>query len=819
MKKIFLYSMLFVAGLSFSTSCSDDDEAFAGSEADRLFMPMFRTTTNTASSTTLYHCDIASKVDQYDEVAQYLASKGLKASNHVNDMRLFWYEVDGAVGYQLKAKVQGTSWELAENPQLKDTILVGGDVNTFLHEDLQYGTGYLYAIRALASLDNPNDPRHSKWYGYGDGSHQSDQSRDDNRDQTGALTTGMRYEHPSIFWTENITETSMDVCFNPTAESGYESAYKDFIEAGAMVQDGKWVFDEIRVEPSADNPLLPTISIKPTAEEMAAGRVHVNGLESNAAYLVKGQNNKVERYYDRQYNSTMVRMMGDPGEPILIKANTPEEAKQDTILQNMGTIQGKQFGVQDLVATRIDTILTNYMGDNTIAEGQIFYLEGGKTYYTHTTVEMTKGFTLATNPEDLAAGKGRATVLQGVGYSNEAKTATNANNWGLCRNARSGAENGVVLAIQPIIFENINFHPYAWYNYYDQKGKDGNSKVSINGNYFMNMYSQGLSFVLNELRVSNCTMAGHVRGFIRFQGPNRQVIEKLTVDNCVFYDCGGYDTNGRGYSWFAGPGNNRNSNFYKNFSFTNNTIINSSRHALVTETKNLAWPDGTKWKINVSNNTFVNFAPRSNNNGHGLVFEIQYAPAGSEVTCAKNLFVFTGNQEDKGREYYMKGMRVSTKDMKYDFRDNYSTVVPAFDKYKASNDPAGTTLLDGMFTGRQFSHTSDGAGYQKGALNASGFGETQIKFGDNMNENEDDAVGYQLSAEELFENPWTIGTVNAKEDFTKDAYRHADISGFYYKNTDRVKNHPIYTKQIGDQRWRTGASWDGGNNITVKSGK
>ena len=133
--------MLFAAGVSLFTSCKDEDDAFATQDADRLFMPMFRTTTNTASSTTLYHCDIASKVDQYDEVAQYLASKGLKASNHVNDMRLFWYEVDGAVGYELKAKVHGTSWELAENPNLLDTIFVGGDVNTFLHEDLQYGTG------------------------------------------------------------------------------------------------------------------------------------------------------------------------------------------------------------------------------------------------------------------------------------------------------------------------------------------------------------------------------------------------------------------------------------------------------------------------------------------------------------------------------------------------------------------------------------------------------------------------------------------------------------------------------------------------------
>lgn len=816
MKNILVYSMLLTAGLSFFTSCSDD-ESFAGTDSDRLYMPMFRTTPNTNSTTTLYHCDIASRVDP--NIESYLTSKGLKSSQHVNDMRLFWNEVKGAVGYQLQGKVQGTSWNAAENPNLLDTVLIGGDVNTFLHEDLQYGTGYLYAIRALASLDNPNDPHHSKWYGYGDGSHANDMSRDDQRDQTGTLTTGMRYEIPPIFWTENITKTDMDICFTLEAEDGYEKSYKDFFEAGAQVVNGKWVVDEIRVEPSADNPLLPTISHKLTDAEKASGRIHVEGLESNAAYIIKGQNNNVPRYYDRQYNSTMVRMQGDPGEPIYLKAVTAEQAKQDTILQNMGRMQGSTFGVKDLVATRIDTVLTNYMGDNTIAEGQVFYLEGGKTYYVQSTVEMTKGFTLATDPEDLKAGKGRATVLQGVGFKSEAKTEANAVNWGLCRNARSGAENGVVLAIQPIVFEDINFHPYAWYNYFDQKGSDGNPNLTISANYFMNMYSQGLSFILTELRIARCTMAGHVRGFIRFQGPNRQIIEKFTIDDCVFYDSGGYDTSGRGYAWFAGPGNNRNSNFYKNLSVTNCSFINSSRHAFVSENKLLAWPEDATWNINISNNTFVNLAPRSSNKAHGLLFELSYAPQGSVITCKKNLFVFAGNKQDVSRDYYMKGMTVKTTNLTYDFADNYSTVVPAYDKFNASNNPAGTTLIDGMFAQNAFSNTSNGAGYQKGILNKEGLGETQIKFGDNLNKNEPDAVGYQLTAEELFKNPYTIGTVAAQEKFTKDAYRHQDISGFYYNNSDRVTKHPIYTNGIGDPRWRTGTSWDGGSNQTVRSGK
>ena len=805
--------MILAAAMSFFASCKDK-EGYNDADADRLPMPMFRNTQNTGSTTTPYYCDIASRVDP--SITLYLQQHGYKASTHVNDMRLFWYGVDGADAYELKAKIASASWEKEKNPNLLDTILTA-DQLSFLHEDLQYSTGYLYAIRALVDRNDLNNPRNSKWFGMGDGSHQQDQSRDDSRSQTGALTTGQRYDVPGVFWTENVTKTSMDVCFMPKTEGSYETDYKEFFKAGAEVKDGEWVFDEIRVVPSADNADLEEKIIKPSAAERAAGRVHVEGLQSNAAYIVSGQNNNIQRYYDRQYNSTMVRMEGDPGEPIIIKANTAEEAKRDTILQNMGNQKGTTYGCENLVATRIDTILSNYMSDNTIAEGQIYYLEGGKTYYCAQTVSLTKGFTLATNPEDIAAGKGRATVLQGVGWSNEAKTASNANNWNLCRQASSGAENGVTLAIQPIIMEDINFHPMAWYNYFDQKGEGGNPQYSINGNYFMNMNSQGLSFTLSELRVARCTFTGHVRGFIRFQGPNRQLIEKLTVDDCVFYDEGGYDTNGRGYSWFAGPGNNAKSNFYKNLTFTNNSIINSPRHALVSENKNLAWPDGTTWNINISNNTFVNFSPRSNNKSHGLMFEIGYAPGGSTITCKNNLFVFAGNKSDVSRDYFMKGMVINTKDIIYDFADNYSTVVPAYDKYTSSTD-AKTTLIDGMFMQNSFSNTKTGAGYNKGALNIGGFGETQIKFGDNHNENESDAVGYQLDAGELFKNPWTIGTVSAKENFQKDAYRYSDISGFYYNNSDKVKKHPIYTKEIGDPRWRTGKSWDGGKNHTVKSG-
>ena len=34
------------------------------------------------------------------------------------------------------------------------------------------------------------------------------------------------------------------------------------------------------------------------------------------------------------------------------------------------------------------------------------------------------------------------------------------------------------------------------------------------------------------------------------------------------------------------------------------------------------------------------------------MFEIQYAPGGSKITCKKNLFVFAGNKNDGARDYF-----------------------------------------------------------------------------------------------------------------------------------------------------------------------
>jgi len=790
MKKYSFYLLLLLAGTSMVlTSCKDDDKNTDNytHQSDRLFMPQFRVTQNTGNSSDQYGCGAA---DQFTQ----------SGSTHVNDIWLNWYAVDGAVAYHLKGKVQGGRWFKDE---VLDTILYvkdGVHPLSFLHEDLAYSTGYLYCLQAISPK---GEAYNSKWSGWlseaADGSddlgHQPDMSRDDDRGAlfTGSLNTGMRYDIPSIFSVENVTKTSLRVNFSTDVESNYA----DFLAASdSMVIDpinNKWVFDEITLEPSADNPDLPTLRHTITEQDLANGYVDFEGLESNAAYIINGWNNKVPRHFDGNFNSAMVRTQGDPTDPIVIEWKPDPN---DTILSN--TV----YNAKDLLgkATRIDTVFINYMKDNTIPEGQVYYLEGGKTYYLTSSFNMTKGFTLETNPADIAAGKGRAEVLIGVGTSDEAGMSGNAVTIMLCRNAASSAENGVSLGIQPIHFNELNIHPHIIWNYMDKNGTGGNSKYSIGANYFINMNSQGLSFSLSELSITNCTFSGLTRGFIRFQGPNRQLIEHMTVTGCVFRDCGPYDANGRGYSWFAGPGNRKDSNFFKDLKVKNNTFIDVPKHAFVSENGNLAWPAGTKWNIEIENNTFVNLSPRSSSSGHGLLIETRYAPAGSKFTVKKNLFVMVRKGADDDRNLYMRGMRIDTKDLTYDFADNYATAVPAWGTYKASTDLT-TTLSDGLFTNYAFSDTKNGAGYQNGGLNIGGYGETRIKFGDNRNDNEEDAVGYQLEAEELFKDPQPLG-----KNGEANMHRH-NVDGFYYNLTEKVKAHPIYTKKIGDQRWATGAAW------------
>lgn len=793
MKKYSLILVTLLLSAPLFMSCSDKDDKVTeenGYLVDRLMTPVFRLQQNNYSgvkgSDDPYGCGYAKLFENCP-------------SNHTNDMWLNWYTVDGAIAYQIQARIGVGGWDEKDNTAIVlDTIIPaidekGNPVHSFLHEDLAYNQAYLYAIRAISPK---GEEYNSKWYGkQKDLSHQAEMSRDAGAStgdpNYGAMYTGDRYNYPKITWVTDVTENSVRINFNTEIGSGIDitKEYGEYIASGGQTDEKKenWIIDEIRIVPTADNPDLDPINYKLTETDLANGYVSFDGLISNASYNVIILNTNIKRYYDSEFDKINFRMHGQKGEPITIKANQPAQDR-DTLLTMayVPELAGK--------ITRLDTVLINYMSDNTISEGQIFYLEGGQTYYMQSTIDMTKGFTLETDPADIAAGKGRATIFMGVGFSDENKKSPRSCNFNISRPAKSATENGMMFTIDDIIFNNINFRPYAYARWTDD------NKTKGTGNYFINMNSSGLSFSLNKLQISNCTMDGLVRGFVRFQGSNQQIIGALHVDNCVFFDCGNYDNKGEGYAWFDGPGKNRLSNFFQDFKLTNCTFVDSPRRALVNEAGNLAYPKSTKWNFTIENNTFINYSTRTTTKTRGILFETPYPPKGSHFTVKKNLFVWTRKGDADKRDFNMKGAYIMSSLVSHDFADNYSTYVPAWGKNTASDDPK-TKLLDGMFTLRPFSDDQEGAGQLGGTLNVGGMNELRIKFGDNRNDNEPDAVGYQIKAEELCKDPQPLGV---KDD--KDMHRH-NVDGFYYNNTDRVKNHPIYTKKIGDQRWATGAAW------------
>jgi hypothetical protein len=727
------FKLLFVAliaGVAFA-SCKDENTVVdPENNPDRLFMPMFRTERNGISTSDRYYSGLV---------------EGKK-----NDIIVYWYGVTGASGYRVKAIIQGRDFE---NPLdcFVDTI-VGPDVLQMTFEDLQYKTGFRFAIKALSPKGEQYD---SKWFGYGDGGHPDDYL---------GIDTDNRYPTPDVFWVEDVTMTSMRIVFNLkyTVNPNYDptdplNSEEDYLSHFEVDENGNYVVDQITVAPSADNPDLPSWTHTLTAEDKERGYVDVpeGTLTMNSVYVINGLNNNVVRYWDRLYNTSMIRMQGIPGDPILL-AYAPDA--NDTI-----------SGAAALNACRIDTVLQNYMSDNTLAEGQVFELEPGKTYYFVNTLTMSKGFTLrCPDPNN------KATVYLGLGFNKDGSPRTCNLSFG--RNPNVGEMGGI--NVQAIIFDGINFTCENAYNFLERGPYNAGSGI---GNYFINQYSQAMPFSLDAFEIRNCNFSKFVRGWIRTQGPNRKTISNFIVDNCLFYDSGVYDNNGRGYSWVDSDSNHNYGNLFNNFQMTNCTFIDSPRHDFLLERDNLAWPASVTYHINVSNNTFVNLSTRSNDR---IIFDFDYLPANSSITCRNNLFVITRYDANDTRTLYQSGMdiRQNFETCVFDFANNYSTIVPTDD---------GRARTDGLFTSYAFSATNRGAGYSSGAYNKEGLDATKIKQG---------ADG-GLTPEELFVNPRPKAT--GGDDPNMHRY---DLDGFYYNNTDKVRNSEIFKNNIGDPRWRKNVS-------------
>jgi hypothetical protein len=726
MKKNIFYILTLLVGLCSFSSCHDDDDI--APDAQREFMTMFRVDNNTGrGENDPYRCQVVNR----------------------NAFHLYWYGVKDCAGYEIKMALQpNVSSGLAsdwENPDyiLLDTI-VGPDKLDMMVEHLQYGTQYRFAIRTLSAK---GEAYHSKWYGYGNGRQWAEWYGDQ---------TEYRYAVPSVIEQTNIERNKFRVNLNRAYANSGDDATTDFKSHFEVDGNGNFVMQKLTVEPSPTNPdaAVPEQfrNYTLTEEDFARGYIDIEGLDENSVYNVNVVNENVPYNVDAVYNTLSVRTDGVVGEPILIKH----------IVDPADTIKG----AKEYNACRIDTIINNFTKDNSLAEGQIFYLEGGKTYYLANNTGICKGFTLRTNPEDLAAGKGRAKVLlNGMSTINNAPVTMN---FMFGRQPQLGDLGEIY--VKSVIFEDIDFDcPLALF--FD--GKNNGT-----GNYFINMYSDGMQCTFQSLTIRNCSFQHMVRGFLRVQGPKRKRFQHILIENCEFYNNGFYDNKGSGYPWITADDRVTTTNIFMDCVFRNNTIYDSPRTSLFTNgTKNIAYTADVHYNITVENNTFVNFSTRTSGQ---YMFSFRYIPAGSSITVKKNLFILAKANGDK-RPLNFAGMDirniVNSGELSFDICDNYST---------SNNLTSGQIFSSGAFSAKK---------------NSAGTWPTwNVSGASGLNVIADDITNEELM---VAPNPKHITAKGDGSDCPGLMHYTDNLDGLYFRNSAKVLNSAIYTKGIGASKWRT----------------
>ncbi len=734
MKKILLYMMMLLSTVSFY-SCSDDDNV--GTDIDREFMTMFRKDDNTGKGDTdPYNCHV----------------------QDMNNVHLYWYGVDDAAGYEIKmALASNVSSGLAtdwENPNyiLLDTI-VSPNVLDMAIKDLQYQTDYRFAIRTLSKKGEAYD---SKWYGYGNGRQWADYL---------GLTTENRYNVPEVIYASDITKNTLRINIDrnvatsgsATDITGFKQHFYTEDFEGNEVYTMKYL--EVAVGNDNPNAVCPEKWKKYaiTKEDFERGYIDIDGLEQNSVYTINVEDPEIPSHWDAVYNTVSARMDGDPGDPIRIPwiVDTHEDP----------TIPGT-IGAASYQASRLDTIISNYNQDSKMAEGQVFYLEGGRTYYFAQNLSLYKGFTLATDPNDIIAGKGRAKVY--LGGTAIVNNSPNCNNLMLGRQPQSGESPAIRINIKKISFEDIDFDCPLAQNY-GQQGGNGT------GNYFCNMYSNGMGIQISSFEIHRCSFQRMIRGFFRVQGSAIKVFENFIVDDCDFFNDGYYDNNGSGYAWVAGDGKQPKSNIFENMVFSNNTFYDSPRTSMFTDNSaELDWPSSVSYHITLENNTFVNFSTRSTSR---KLFDLRYLPGGSSITVKNNLFILTKQSSDT-RPLYLEGVDIRNIEgsgkVTFDVSNNWST---------NTNLTGGQIFTGGAFAANKRSFAS--------------FGDDAIINGkDELQVHVDD-----ISPEELMTSPNPPHIAN-------DPLMHNvdNLNGLYYKSTDKVKNCNIYKLKVGASKWREGSA-------------
>ena len=668
MKKL-LYSFALLA--TFATfSCSDKDEASYEASSDRLMTPVFRTNrTISKGGSDPFLCQVVGR----------------------NAMQLYWSQVKGAKGYQIKASYEQSIANSPENWDDQtllalDTILLGEEQDQLFLEDLMFSKTYRFAIRALSDR---GEEHNSNWFGTGNLHQWTDMVYYDMLD---------KYRVPSIIAQKaNITKESFDLVLDRSYDKSGERKYtadeleemSEFFNTTTDASGNKvWRADRLVIEPASSNPdakvpaeyQYPGLKLENSmfgADGIAM--INVAGLDSNSVYNMytydelvfqekakKGLDKQKCLNYAQQNLDITVRTKGDPGEPIVI-----EPAPQDTMMYES---DGSMLSINlPLKATSIQPLIEKFMDSNEYAENKVFYLRGGENYFVRGGLQVYKGFKLATHPDDIAAGKGRAKVFlyypQVLDISGGSSPSPAF--FMLSRNP-IGSENPMItIDIDKFVLEDLDFTiPYV------RNIGDG-SKVVTNS-YFMNMYSKGMGSTVEEISLKNCSFQGIVGGFYRVQANYGVRIKNFIIDNVDFYNGGYYSTSGRRYNWFhANPEANVNINIWENFVMKNCTIYDNPLGYMFNHNKQqtIEWPADLHYNITLENNTFINL--NTCNAGNSMIFNTRWIPGGSTFTVKRNLFVLTRDDNDTERTMVQAGCDIRTINgsgtVTLDFEDNYST--------------------------------------------------------------------------------------------------------------------------------------------------
>lgn len=149
-------------------------------------------------------------------------------------------------------------------------------------------------------------------------------------------------------------------------------------------------------------------------------------------------------------NSTTLQTETDNTASVLVASNP-----QDTILY-LDDYEYKSLTLP-IPATSLQETLVEYMSTPPNAENKAFYLEGGKAYFLRGGLAVYRNLRLATNPNDLAAGKGKAKVYLYYPFDFTAAGGNSPAMFMLGRNPLSGENPNIALDMEKVIFENIDF--------------------------------------------------------------------------------------------------------------------------------------------------------------------------------------------------------------------------------------------------------------------------------------------------------------------------------------------------------------------------